>query len=106
VTTEDLWSEELNHIIHDEEAELGLLLLFRLKCLGNDVCKEFIDKSSAERTMGFEEDAHDLSQGKLQVILVVVLFLDDLEVIFVDGVVLVLDILVLRHLVVFLDAVI
>lgn len=54
--------------------------------------------------MGFKEDTNDLSNRELEVVLVLVFFLDDFEFILVDLIIFVFIVLLLSHSVVLVNS--
>jgi hypothetical protein len=81
---EEIRSKELNHVVKDEKKEL-LLLLGIVLCNFWKYCgNELLDKVTAMSLVSLEKNTEDFSESNLELILILVLFLENSKIFLVE----------------------
>lgn len=84
--TQEAWSQELDHVIKNEEQEFRLGFAGVLGNLWKDFRDEFLDKRLACIFVGLEHHTKELCQGQLKLILVFIFFFEHNEIFFIEPV--------------------
>ena len=103
--SKEVWAEVLNHIVEDEQKELLLGLGVVLGNLWEDLRDKLLDKVVAVIFVSLKDNADDLAKLNLELLLVLVLFFENLEVLFVKSIFFITLGIFLLILVVLLDSV-
>ena len=75
--TEEIRSKEFNHIVEDEKKELLLVFTVMFGNLWKNSGNELLNKFSAMRLVGLENDTENLSKSNLELIFIFVFFLEN-----------------------------
>jgi len=87
--TEEIRSKEFNHIVEDEKKELLLVFTVMFGNLWKNSGNELLNKFSAMRLVGLENDTENLSKSNLELIFIFVFFLENCKIFLIELVILI-----------------
>jgi len=87
--TEEIRCKEFNHIVEDEKKELLLVFTVMLGNLWKNSGNELLNKFSAMRLVGLENDTENLSKSNLELIFIFVFFLENCKIFLIKLVILI-----------------